>query len=269
VSKPQPGGRPFYWGDIPMKDETHLREMLLNRRRTMSRWLEEFESDWQRLADRDIELEEEAQKVDLSSAYDRLDERALETIDDIDLALCRLAAGTYGICENCEQMISAKRLEAMPATRLCVKCARTYEEKQKRLPPARKVISCAELPDEYKDLTDGEVEKTILEKLRYQGGVDSQELEIRCRKGVIYLEGALPSKAEHGTLIQTLTDVMGFPSVVDHLRIDKLPWEREDRAPGKYPFPLSVDTDEISDDIFESQDKDVPYMFPDAPPEEE
>jgi DnaK suppressor protein len=244
-----------------MKDEMRLREMLLKRRRTISRWLEELESDWQTLADRDIELEEEAQKADLTSAYGRLDARGLEAIDDIDLALCRLAVGTYGICENCEQMISAKRLEAMPAKRLCVKCARRYKEKHKRLPPARKVISCAELPDEYKDLTDGEVEKTILEKLRYHGGVDSQELEVHCRKGVIYLEGALPSKAEHDTLMQTLTDVMGFRSVVDHLRIDELPWEREDPAPGKDPFPLSVDTDEISDDIFESQEKDVPYMF--------
>lgn len=252
-----------------MKDEMRLREMLLKRRRTISRWLEELESDWQRLADRDIELEEEAQKADLTSAYGRLEARGLEAIDDIDLALCRLAVGTYGICENCEQMISAKRLEAMPAKRLCVKCARRYEEKHKRLPPARKVISCAELPDEYKDLTDGEVEKTILEKLRYHGGVDSQELEVHCRKGVIYLEGALPSKAEHDTLMHTLTDVMGFRSVVDHLRIDELPWEREDRAPGKDPFALSVDTDEISDDIFESQEKDVPYMFPDTPPEEE
>lgn len=252
-----------------MKDKTRLREMLLDRRQGISQWLEGFESDWQRLADRDIELEEEAQKADLTSAYDRLDARRLEAIEDIDLALCRLAVGTYGICENCEKMISAKRLEAMPATRLCVKCARRYEEKQERLPPAREVISCAGLPVKYKDLTDGEVEKTILEDLRYRGEVDLQELEVCCRKDVIYLEGVVPSKAEHDILIQILTDVMGFRSVVDHLRIDEVLWEREDRAPGKDPFALSVDTDEISDDIFESQEKDVPYMFPASPPEEE
>lgn len=37
----------------------------------------------------------------------------------------------------------------------------------------------------------------------------------------------------------------------------------------KEKMRLSVDKDEISDDIFESQEKDVRFMFPDAPPEEE
>lgn len=39
-------------------------------------------------------------------------------------ALDRLAAGTYGLCENCGRPIGAQRLEARPAASRCIQCAR-------------------------------------------------------------------------------------------------------------------------------------------------
>ena len=246
----------------------HPREVLLKQRREIFERLRRLESDWQALGERDIELEEEAQKADETSHFDQLDELEKDEIEDIDLALCRIAAGSYGICESCEKLISLKRLEALPATRLCHRCARRYEEKQKKLPRAREVITCAELPDEYKNLTNEELQMVILEHLRNDGRVDREELEVSCRKGVVYLEGVVPSENEHQILLRILTDVMGFASVVDHLEINKLIWEREDRAPGKAAFRPSANADEISDDVFESQEKEGPYMFPDRPPAE-
>jgi hypothetical protein len=62
---------------------------------------------------------------------------------------------------------------------------------------------------------------------------------------------------------------MGFTSIVDHLQTTELIWEREDRSPGRADYPPSVNVDEITDDVFESQEKEVPYMFPDRPPPEE
>jgi RNA polymerase-binding transcription factor DksA len=47
----------------------------------------------------------------------------LETLHDIDEALTKFDAGTYGVCENCQQPIPEARLEAMPAARLCIACA--------------------------------------------------------------------------------------------------------------------------------------------------
>jgi RNA polymerase-binding transcription factor DksA len=41
-------------------------------------------------------------------------------LGDIERALHRLDAGTYGRCEVCHQPIAEERLEAMPATRFCV-----------------------------------------------------------------------------------------------------------------------------------------------------
>jgi DnaK suppressor protein len=46
-----------------------------------------------------------------------------ETLQDIDVALSKLEAGTYGECENCGEPIAEPRLEAMPMARLCIKCA--------------------------------------------------------------------------------------------------------------------------------------------------
>lgn len=254
---------------VSERDMRGLREMLLRRRRGIFQWLQRFESDWQALGERDIELEEEGQKADLTSFYDQLDERRIEEIEEIDLALCRLAVGSYGICESCQELISLKRLEALPATPLCRKCSCKYEEKRKKLPPAREVITCAELPSEYQNLSDEELGMLILEHLRNNGRVDLEELAISCQNGVVYLEGVVPSEDEHSILLQTLTDVMCLTSIVDHLGIDELMWERQDRAPGRASFPLSTDTDEISNDVFESQEKETPYMFPDQPPPEE
>ena len=45
-----------------------------------------------------------------------------DTLNDVDDALAKIDAGTYGICEQCGQPIGEARLEAMPAARLCITC---------------------------------------------------------------------------------------------------------------------------------------------------
>jgi RNA polymerase-binding transcription factor DksA len=47
----------------------------------------------------------------------------LETLQDIEDALAKFEAGTYGTCERCGNEIQPARLEAMPAARLCITCA--------------------------------------------------------------------------------------------------------------------------------------------------
>lgn len=49
--------------------------------------------------------------------------RLVEQQGEVDAALARLAAGTYGTCERCGSAIPEGRLEARPATRTCVGCA--------------------------------------------------------------------------------------------------------------------------------------------------
>ena len=50
-------------------------------------------------------------------------EQLAEVAIQVDRALERLAAGEYGICERCGERIGAERLEAIPWSTLCVRCA--------------------------------------------------------------------------------------------------------------------------------------------------
>jgi RNA polymerase-binding transcription factor DksA len=49
--------------------------------------------------------------------------RLREQLADVQRALDKLDAGTYGKCEVCEADIDDARLEAMPATRYCIQHA--------------------------------------------------------------------------------------------------------------------------------------------------
>lgn len=46
-----------------------------------------------------------------------------EQLSEVDRALERLDAGTYGQCANCGNSIDPSRLEAMPGTTHCINCA--------------------------------------------------------------------------------------------------------------------------------------------------
>ena len=51
-----------------------------------------------------------------------LGEKERDQLKLVDLALEKISRESYGICDQCEEKIPAKRLEAMPYARLCVSC---------------------------------------------------------------------------------------------------------------------------------------------------
>lgn len=61
-----------------------------------------------------------------------LNERIRTQLLDIELALARIEAGTYGICEETEEQIEPERLLAIPWTRLSIEGAEIRESMQKR-----------------------------------------------------------------------------------------------------------------------------------------
>jgi len=46
-----------------------------------------------------------------------------ETLAEVEHALAKFEADSYGLCENCGQPIAPARLEAKPGARLCINCA--------------------------------------------------------------------------------------------------------------------------------------------------
>ena len=68
-----------------------------------------------------------------TDTYDReladgLEEDAERIIAEIDAALGRIDAGTYGICDACGRQIGEERLAAVPYTTLCIDDARKLEQ---------------------------------------------------------------------------------------------------------------------------------------------
>ena len=53
----------------------------------------------------------------------QLDAATLAHVQQIDVALGRMDAGTYGDCEDCGNAIPIERLRALPHTTRCVSCA--------------------------------------------------------------------------------------------------------------------------------------------------
>lgn len=46
----------------------------------------------------------------------------------IEAALERIEQGTYGICSDCGELISEKRLEALPSAQMCITCKEKREK---------------------------------------------------------------------------------------------------------------------------------------------
>jgi DnaK suppressor protein len=59
-----------------------------------------------------------AERSEVLSMIDELESAR----DNIDAALDRMGAGTYGKCERCGREIPFERLEAIPTASLCVNC---------------------------------------------------------------------------------------------------------------------------------------------------
>jgi RNA polymerase-binding protein DksA len=182
---------------------------------------EERESEWTETA------VEEQQRHLLTN----LDSRTRETLGEMNAALQRIDDGSYGSCARCHVPIPFARLQAVPTTRFCAACA---EDEIKTSLPATdtdddETPQSGPIPADLALFTDEEIEEEMWEHIHNDGRVESEELNLTCRQGVVFLNGALPSRAQHSILLQLITDVLGFQEVVDRIEVEQLAWQREDR----------------------------------------
>jgi DnaK suppressor protein len=99
------------------------------RRRTLAR-LADLTDDYAGMveASRDSNADDEHDPEGATIAFERsqvgsLVQQARSRLAEVDAALARLDAGTYGRCEQCGQAITEGRLEARPTARRCIGCA--------------------------------------------------------------------------------------------------------------------------------------------------
>lgn len=61
----------------------------------------------------------------------KLRDRERQLLSKIDEALMRMDEGTFGTCEDCEESIEPRRLEARPMSTLCIACKERQEHREK------------------------------------------------------------------------------------------------------------------------------------------
>ncbi len=74
------------------------------------------------------DMEDLGQMTYTEAMLDKLSQRDMFILREIDYALEKIKNGTYGICEGCGVDIPEERLCAIPWTRFCAKCAEQYEQ---------------------------------------------------------------------------------------------------------------------------------------------
>ena len=60
----------------------------------------------------------------------RLRGRERYLMEKIEHALRKIDEGIYGLCEECEELISLKRLQARPEAQLCIQCKEAQEKEE-------------------------------------------------------------------------------------------------------------------------------------------
>jgi DnaK suppressor protein len=109
---------------------------------TLTRFEKLFEQNraeiLKKVANNDLEVDTDGDDVDAVQAAQLLDlagkvsSRELQRLKQIDAAMERIKAGSFGLCESCDSQIGEKRLIAMPQCTLCIKCQEEAEFTQKQ-----------------------------------------------------------------------------------------------------------------------------------------
>lgn len=71
----------------------------------------------------DSDSQERVTEGENDQVLERLDDTERAELAQVERALQRIEAGTYGRCETCGEDIAPGRLEALPETATCVDCA--------------------------------------------------------------------------------------------------------------------------------------------------
>lgn len=105
-----------------MIDATPYKTRLLARLRELDHRLVDIEHDLDAPAPADFE--DRATEREGDEVLEALGSAGLLEIKQIQAALRRIGAGTYGVCAGCGEPIALERLDAAPHAPLCRFCAR-------------------------------------------------------------------------------------------------------------------------------------------------
>ncbi len=116
-----------------MADFEEAYNRLIKERERLKKELEGFEveikpSDERREGSPFGKREEEATEAMEFEKRIALEKQLTDSLSNIDRAIQKYQAGTYGTCDQCRKPIEAARLEALPHACLCLNCKTTQDK---------------------------------------------------------------------------------------------------------------------------------------------
>jgi DnaK suppressor protein len=112
-------------------DLQFFKNMLLERKAQVLRNIDGANHEMNTLDLAGARDEADLANLNVSTVIDQaLNVKQSKELIDIDYALLKFDAGTYGICEMCEEEISMQRLKVKPHARYCIVCREIVEKER-------------------------------------------------------------------------------------------------------------------------------------------
>jgi DnaK suppressor protein len=113
-------------------DLKYFKELLLERKRQIRKNIEDAYVEMSGL--NESEVSDELDHASIST--DRMIEQAVSSqqnqeLNEIEVALSKIANETYGVCDMCEEEISIQRLKVKPHAKYCIVCREIIEKTKK------------------------------------------------------------------------------------------------------------------------------------------
>ncbi len=106
-----------------------FKEILLEKKKTILENIQKYEKEIVLMRGQSPRDEGDYAVLTNDASIDNsLIEKQLKELEEIELSLDKIAKGTYGICEMCEEPIGIERLRVKPFARYCIICREINEK---------------------------------------------------------------------------------------------------------------------------------------------
>jgi DnaK suppressor protein len=108
-----------------------IKEILIARKRELEEAITQLQTEGD-VTNQVQDPGDQANSAAFESLKSSLHNNEYEEFKMIDKALVMIEAGTYGMCVDCEQPISEKRLQSYPNATRCIMCQEAAEEEAQK-----------------------------------------------------------------------------------------------------------------------------------------
>jgi DnaK suppressor protein len=108
-----------------------FKELLIKRRASLlSAAKQTLSTEMELSADDRFDEVDQASSEYMQAFSFRLRGREQHLMNKISVALRKIDDGTFGICDECEELVLLKRLQARPEAPLCIQCKEAQEKEE-------------------------------------------------------------------------------------------------------------------------------------------